>query len=114
MDQLAENLKAMTQPFTDSDKQLLASYRDLVGPRYCRGCMQCEGSCAQGLPVAEILRYVMYADDYGQFALGREHFQQLPAKIAAVRCNQCSTCTVHCPNGVRVLERISRAQEILA
>ena len=114
MDQLDENLKAMAQPLTDSDKQLLTAYLDLVGPRYCRGCLKCDGTCAQGLPVAEILRYVMYAEDYGQFALGREHFQQLPAAMAAVRCGDCPSCTVRCPNGVRVLERVSRAQEVLA
>jgi hypothetical protein len=114
MDQLDENFKAMAQQFTDSDKQLLTAYLDLVGPRYCRGCTQCAGTCAQGLPVPEILRYYMYAQDYGQFSLGREHFKQLPAEVAALRCADCSSCTVRCPNGVMVGQRLSHAQEIFA
>jgi predicted aldo/keto reductase-like oxidoreductase len=114
MDQLDENLKAMSQRFSDADKQTLAAHLEFMGSRYCRGCGGCEGTCAKGLPVADVLRYVMYAEDYGQFALGREHFKQLPAHLAAVRCDECPVCTVNCPNGVRVTRRLSRAQEIFA
>ncbi len=114
MDQLDENLKAMSQSFSDADKQILAAHLEFMGPLYCRGCGSCEGTCAKGLPVAEVLRYVMYADDYGQFALGREHFKQLPAHLAAVRCDECPVCTVNCPNGVRVTRRLTRAQEVFA
>jgi Predicted oxidoreductases of the aldo/keto reductase family len=114
MDQLDENMKAMSQRFSDADKQTLAAHLEFMGPRYCRGCGSCEGTCAKGLPVADVLRYVMYSEDYGQFALGREHFNQLPAHLAAVRCDECPVCTVNCPNGVRVTRRLSRAQEIFA
>ena len=38
----------------------------------------------------------------------------LPAAIRAVRCSDCATCAVHCPNGVRVTERLQVAQELLA
>jgi predicted aldo/keto reductase-like oxidoreductase len=61
-----------------------------------------------------MLRFVMYADDYGQFPLGREHYLALSAEHQAVRCNQCSSCSVQCPNGVRVQERLIRAQELFA
>jgi predicted aldo/keto reductase-like oxidoreductase len=114
MDQLDENLKAMSQSFSDADKQILAAHLEFMGPLYCRGCGSCEGTCAKGLPVADVLRYVMYADDYGQFALGREQFKQLPAHLAAVRCDECPVCTVNCPNGVRVTKRLTRAQEVFA
>ena len=63
---------------------------------------------------AEILRYLTYADGYGQFSLGRERFLELPAQVAQVRCDSCSTCTVSCPHGVRVSERLGRAQELFA
>jgi len=38
-----------------------------------------------------MLRYVSYAVGYGEFALGREHFQTLPAEIQSVNCADCST-----------------------
>ncbi|MGC9945793.1 MAG: aldo/keto reductase [Bryobacteraceae bacterium] len=114
MDQLDENLKAMTGGFTKSDEVLLARQLERIAPLYCRMCGQCDGSCAKGLPVADLLRYLTYADGYGQFSLGRERFLELPAEVARVRCDACSTCTVNCPHGVRVSERLRRAQELFA
>jgi predicted aldo/keto reductase-like oxidoreductase len=64
--------------------------------------------------VASILRYLTYAEGYGQFAHGREEFQALPTALTKVRCEDCSSCTVTCPFGVRVADRLSRAQELFA
>ncbi len=114
MDQLEENLKAMSGGFTKADDALLAMQLQRIAPLYCRMCGRCNGTCAQGLPVADLLRYLTYADGYGQFSLGRERFLELPAEVAQVRCGACTNCTVVCPHGVRVVERLSRAQEIFA
>jgi hypothetical protein len=114
MDYLEENMKAMTEPYSGREEQLLARQLDFITPLYCRMCGECDGHCAKGLPVADVLRYVMYADGYGQFELGRDHFKQLPAQLASVRCGDCATCTVECRHGVMVRERLTRAQEIFA
>jgi predicted aldo/keto reductase-like oxidoreductase len=114
MDQLDENLKAMTGGFTKSDEGLLAIQLQRIAPLYCRMCGECDGHCAKGLPVADLLRYLTYADGYGQFSLGRERFLELPTEVAQVRCDSCSACTVNCPHGVRVSERLGRAQELFA
>ncbi|MBZ5565212.1 MAG: aldo/keto reductase, partial [Acidobacteriia bacterium] len=114
MDQLEDNLKAMTQPYSPKEEQLLARQLEFIAPLYCRMCGECDGQCAQGLPVANVLRYLTYADGYGQFALARENYQQLPAETAAVRCGDCPACTVKCPFGVKVAQRLSRAQELFA
>jgi hypothetical protein len=113
-EQLEENLKAMTEPYSHKEEVLLARQLDDIAPLYCRMCGECDGQCAKGLPVANMLRYLTYADGYGQFALGREHFQLLPAGAASVRCEHCRVCTVKCPYGVRVRQRLSRAQELFA
>jgi len=114
MDQLDENLKAMSGGFNQADESLLARQLEHITPLYCRMCGECDGTCAKGLPVADVLRYLTYAEGYGQFSLGREHFLQLPAEVAQVRCNLCATCSVNCPHGVRVSERLARAQELFA
>ena len=114
MDQLDQNFRVMAESFTEADEKILAARLEEIRFRYCRMCGRCEGQCPQGLPVSNMLRFVMYADDYGQFALGREHFLALSAEHQAVRCNRCPTCTVQCPNGVRVAERLIRAQELFA
>ncbi|MGZ4732112.1 MAG: 4Fe-4S dicluster domain-containing protein, partial [Terriglobales bacterium] len=114
MDQLDENLKAMDQPFSAGDEKLLALQHEFIRPLYCNMCGECEGTCAKGLPVADVLRYLMYADGYGQFALGREHFLQLASEHVSVRCGDCTECTVNCPSGVDVATRVQRAQEWFA
>jgi hypothetical protein len=114
MAQLEENLRAMQEPLTAAEEKLLARRLEYLAPRYCRMCGECEGSCAQGLPVANILRFLTYAEGYGQFAHGREEFQALPAALTQVRCNDCPSCTVTCPFRVQVKERLCRAQELFA
>jgi uncharacterized protein len=114
MDQLEENLRAMSESYSPREEQLLARRLDVIAPEYCRMCGECDGHCAKGLPVEDVLRYVMYADSYGQFELGRDHFKQLPAELASVRCDECRECTVNCRFGVKVPERLGRAQAMFA
>ena len=114
MDYLEENLKAMSEPYSPQEEQILARQLDFIAPLYCRMCGECDGHCAKGLPVADVLRYVMYADGYGQFEAGRDQFKQLPVELASVRCGECPTCTVECRHGVRVRHRLSKAQEMFA
>jgi predicted aldo/keto reductase-like oxidoreductase len=114
MDQLDENLTAMAKPFSPADEKLLAGRLEWLMPFYCRMCGKCETQCAKGLPVADVLRFLTYADGYGQFALGREQFKELPKTQASVRCGDCADCTVKCPHGVQVQSRMARAQELFA
>ena len=114
MDQLDENLKAMSVPFSQNDEKTLAAQLDYIRPLYCRMCGECTGACPKGLPVADVLRFLSYAEGYGQFPFGREQFLQLPVGLQQVRCSLCPTCAVKCPNGVNVGQRLSRAQEVFA
>ena len=114
MDQLEENLRAMAEPYSPVEEKLLAQQLEQIGPLYCRMCNECEGACAKGLPVANLLRYLTYAEGYGQFSLGREHFLALSPEVTSVRCFDCATCTVACPFGVKVSSRLARAQELFA
>ena len=112
MDQLDQNIQAMSAPFSARDAKLLAARLEEIKPWYCRMCGSCEGKCSKGLPVADMLRFTMYADGYGQFSLGRDHYRALPEEVTAVRCADCSSCSVQCPNGVQVSARLTRAQEL--
>ena len=114
IDQLEQNFRAMAERFTDADAQILSARLDEIGPYFCRMCGQCAGQCPKGLPVGDMVRFVMYADGYGQFPLGREHYLRMSAERQNVRCRDCETCAVHCPNGVHVAARLSRAQQLFA
>lgn len=109
MDQLEENLKAMSGNFSEQDARLLAAYTDAVRPLLCRMCGGCDGQCPYGTPVGDVVRAVMYAESYGSYEMGLETFRR---SVGALRCTDCRTCTVNCLNGVRVPERMRRAQQL--
>jgi predicted aldo/keto reductase-like oxidoreductase len=112
MDQLEENVQAMAAPYTEKDDGLLTARLEAIKDWYCRMCGSCDGKCARGLPVADMLRFTMYAQNYGQFSLGRDSFGALPREVTSVRCSECSSCSVKCPNGVQVASRLAHAQEL--
>jgi aryl-alcohol dehydrogenase-like predicted oxidoreductase len=114
MDQLEQNFRAMSEQFTDADAAILTARLEEMRPYFCRMCGRCEGQCPKGLPVSDMVRFVMYADGYGQFPLGRERFLRMSTEQQNVRCRDCTACAVHCPNGVHVAARLSRAQELFA
>lgn len=109
-DELDENLRAMSEPFTGKDQGLLAAQLERISPSYCRMCGACTGVCEKGVQVADTLRCLTYADGYGQFALARQRYQELPPAA----CADCSACTVACPNGVYIKASMERAQQLLA
>jgi predicted aldo/keto reductase-like oxidoreductase len=113
-DQLDENLRALSERYGPKDGKLLAAQLAWIRPLYCRSCGACTGACPNGVPVPEVLRILSYADGYGEFALARERFLELPLEQRSVRCGDCAECAVQCGNGVRVRERLARAQELFA
>jgi len=113
-DQLEENVKAMSVKFSEADEKTLTAYLDRISPLYCRMCGHCAGTCVKGLPVADTMRFLTYAEGYGQFTLARERFLELPEETRAIRCGDCTSCSVECKFGLRVAEHLGRAQELLA
>jgi uncharacterized protein len=113
-DQLEENLRAMAEPYTSQDDKVLAVQLAQIAPTYCRMCGSCGGACEKGVPVPDMLRFLTYAEGYGQFAMARERYLEVPEHLRAVNCADCSACSIDCPNGVRVKERVSKAREMFA
>jgi predicted aldo/keto reductase-like oxidoreductase len=111
---LAENMRVMAEPLRPEEEKLLGAQLGQVGPLVCRMCGSCDGACPQGLPVADLVRYVMYAEGYGDYRMGRAHFDALPGRLRTLRCTDCGQCAVRCPNGVHVRERVTLAHEIFA
>jgi len=113
-EQLAMNIRAMTEPLTSDEEKLLVARSEEIRSLYCRMCYQCKGRCPNGLPVTDMLRFLAYNDFYGDFRQARENFMRLPREIRNVSCGDCSSCAIDCPNGVKVQERLIRAQDLLA
>jgi predicted aldo/keto reductase-like oxidoreductase len=113
-DQLQANVECMSAPFGEAERKILAAHLRQIGPEYCRNCGGCDSQCTKGLPVPDMLRYLTYADGYGQFAMAREKFLAHPQTVSAVRCGDCAACTVRCRFGLDVAARLQRAQQLLA
>ena len=112
--ELEMNVRAMSEPYTDADEKLLFVLNEQIRPDYCRMCFSCSGVCPKGLPVADMLRFLAYNDFAGNYYQAKSSFQDLAKEIRDVRCGECSSCAIKCPNGVHVQARLKRAQEILA
>jgi uncharacterized protein len=112
--ELEMNFRAMTEPYTLQDEKILYARNEEIRTRYCRMCYECKGSCPKGVPVTDELRYLAYSDFGGDFHQARDNFMRLPDGIRAIRCSDCSTCAIHCPNGVDVQNRLIRTQYLLA
>lgn len=113
-EQLDENLHALSEAFNGEDEKRLSAQLASISPLYCRMCGACGGVCEKGVRVADVLRILTYAEGYGQFAMARGRFLELPEHARSAKCGECASCSIDCPNGVRVRTRIQRAQELFA
>jgi predicted aldo/keto reductase-like oxidoreductase len=111
-EQLDENIQAMAAPFGEEDEKILRAHLDRIRPLVCRMCGSCDGACPKGLPTSELVRCATYADGYRSLAMGRARFARLPAELRQVRCADCVTCPLACPNGVQIRAQVTRAQEL--
>jgi uncharacterized protein len=112
--QLEMNFRAMSEPYTAADEKLLYTLNEQIRPDYCRMCYECKGACPKGMPVTDALRFLSYHDFYGDYHYAVVRFRELAREVRDIRCNDCSTCAVQCPNGVQVQGRLIRAQQLLA
>ena len=112
--ELEMNFRAMSEPYTAADEQLLYVLNEQIRPNYCRMCYECEGKCPKGMPVPDVLRFLAYHDFCGNYHQAAMSFKGLAKEVQDVRCKDCSGCAIQCPNGVRVRDRLIRAQELFA
>lgn len=99
---------------TRSDLRLLERYEARNGHEQCRyGCRDCEGACPLGVPIVDVLRTRMYAEDYGDLPLARRELALLSSDAAA--CLSCShrVCAGRCPHGLDIPALTRRAQQAI-
>lgn len=112
--ELEMNFRAMSEPYTAADEKMLYVMNEQIRPLYCRMCYQCRGQCPKGMPVTDVLRFLAYHDFCGNYHQARLSFMDLTKEVREVRCSDCFSCAIKCPNGVHVQDRLIRAQELLA
>ena len=64
------------------EMDLLQQFARETGSAYCTGCAAiCESAVDGGIPIGDVMRYLMYARGYGDRHRGRMHFQKIPLRI---------------------------------
>jgi len=109
--QIDEYLHASGQPLTTADVSLLEKYDRLIARGYCRpGCGSCLDRCPSGVPVDDVLRYAMYADNYGWEKEAMRLYARLEPGRRADQCAGCAApCEAACDFGLPVRALLSRA-----
>ncbi len=72
----------------------------------------CMTRCEKGLPIAEILRYERYARDYHELERARGLYARL--SLDAGECSACGACLPHCPQGLKIPEKLRQAHRIVS
>ena len=111
--ELEMNFRAMSEPYTPADEKMIYVRNEQIRPFYCRMCYECKGQCPKDVPITDALRSLAYHDFGGNYHQAAASFRDLTKDVRDVRCSDCSSCAVQCPNGVHVQERMIRAQELL-
>jgi predicted aldo/keto reductase-like oxidoreductase len=96
---------------TPEEKKALKEYGMLLDRDYCRpGCGGCLGACPQGVPIADILRYKLYFNCYGEEKRAIALYQKLPRSRSAERCAAClAPCEATCPHGLAIRAKLVEA-----
>ncbi len=79
---------------------------------FCKGCQTCLGQCPNNLPIPDIMRSYMY--NYGYSYPAKAYTTLAELNVSDNPCGLCPTCTVTCPNGFNVREKITDIARITA
>ncbi|MDR1681706.1 MAG: aldo/keto reductase [Prevotellaceae bacterium] len=78
---------------------------------FCQNCGNCIDQCARRLPIPAIMRAYMYNFGYRHPALSKETLTELA--LTGNECAGCRACTVDCPSGFKVAEKIAAITPIV-
>jgi predicted aldo/keto reductase-like oxidoreductase len=105
-DEVAEGLAAAQGRLTESAQKRFEEAVSTASLGVCHMCGACTRQCRRGVRVAEVMRYHLYHDGYGDRARAAALYRALPSAATAAACGDCTDCRIVCPWGVPVRERL--------
>jgi predicted aldo/keto reductase-like oxidoreductase len=82
--------------------------------RVCASCGSCDRLCPQRVAVSDILRYEMYAAEYGWVRRGKKLYASLPPSRSALACTDCGACVAGCHAHLNIPARLRVAHRVLS
>jgi hypothetical protein len=100
----------------EADRDALERYATATSAGYCAGCRRlCEPAIGNAVPVADVLRHLMYRRNYGDDVDARSLFAEIPAETRArVAHLDYSRAEKACPRGLPIGELMREAHGLLA
>ena len=97
------------------DWNALEQYAEETRCGYCAGCSNICSAAANGAPISDVMRHLMYYHSYGDRDLARSQFAGLPgdfrARLAELDFTEAER---RCPNGLPIARLMKKAGELLA
>jgi hypothetical protein len=100
------------QAFRDDAK--VRQLAEAMAGSVCTMCGNCTKVCPLGINARDILRFEMYAKDYGLASEARAHYARIPASRNGAACDGCGECVVVCSNELAIPQRLREAHRLLA
>ena len=97
------------------DLHLLDQYARETASNYCAGCSNiCQTTLAEDIPVADVMRYLMYYESYGDHERARSLYSKLsPAIRKRLGTIDYSLAENRCPQGIPIARAMRKAQRVL-
>jgi predicted aldo/keto reductase-like oxidoreductase len=115
---LASNYMAATDKtkLSSSERRLLAEYASATRSSYCAGCSGiCEPSVDGGLPIADVMRFLMYSNEYGLVEHARGLFAELSPEVRRrLASADYALAEARCPQRIAISEIMREAAKLLA
>jgi len=111
LEQVRQMFPVMGMKMTSADEGRVERYAAAIDRQYCRLCAQCEPTCPKGVRISVVNRALMYAQAYGEQALGRETFDEA---AHARLCSFCTECVARCVNGLNIAGKMADAARLFA
>jgi len=100
---------------TADELRLLRRYAAETSSSYCAGCGNICRECSGGVPVCDVMRYMMYYNSYGDRDRAREQFGRLPGEIRRrIVGADYSLAEKRCPQNLPIARLMQEAVEKLA
>jgi predicted aldo/keto reductase-like oxidoreductase len=97
------------------DKEILGTYASQTCSGYCAGCANICDSVAAGVPVSDVMRYLMYYNSFGDVQTARQLFAQIPHQTRSILLAADYTqAELRCPQQLPIGRLMQEAADKLA